>query len=94
MSLRALPTYDFINDEFLTMRTATAGTTTLELMAITADKAEVIVTKPETYSRRIDPRYDYQIDEPTRVLIEGPIEVGHTLIVTDVSVKLLYRCAC
>ena len=72
-------TYDFINDEFLTMRTATAGTTTLELMAITADKAEVIVTKPETYSHEELTRdMITQIDEPTRVLIEGPIEVGHT----------------
>ena len=72
-------TYDFINDEFLTMRTATAGTTTLEVVAITADKAEVMVTKPETYSRE-ELTYDMitQIDEPTRVLIEGPIEVGHT----------------
>lgn len=72
-------TYDFINDEFLTMRTATAGTTTLEVVAITADKAEVMVTKPETYSHEELP-YDMitQSDEPTRVLIEGPIEVGHT----------------
>ena len=61
------------------MRTATAGTTTLELMAITADKAEVIVTKPETYSHEELTRdMITQIDEPTRVLIEGPIEVGHT----------------
>ncbi len=72
-------TYDFINDEFLTMRTATAGTTTVEVVAITADKAEVMVTKPETYSHE-KLTYDMitQPDEPTRVLIEGPIEVGHT----------------
>lgn len=72
-------TYDFINDEFLTMRTATAGTTTVEVVAITADKAEVMVTKPETYSHE-ELTYDMitQPDEPTRVLIEGPIEVGHT----------------
>ncbi|MFW3505126.1 GerMN domain-containing protein [Aerococcus viridans] len=72
-------TYDFINDEFLTMRTATAGTTTVEIVAITADKAEVMVTKPETYSHEELPRdIITQIVEPTRVLIEGPIEVGHT----------------
>lgn len=72
-------TYDFINDEFLTMRTATAGTTTVEVVAITADKAEVMMTKPETYSHE-ELTYDMitQPDEPTRVLIEGPIEVGHT----------------
>lgn len=72
-------TYDFINDEFLTMRTATAGTTTLEVVAITADKAEVMVTKPETYSHE-ELTYDMitQSGEPTRVLIEGPIELGHT----------------
>lgn len=72
-------TYDFINDEFLTMRTATAGTTTVEVVAITADKAEVVMTKPETYSHE-ELTYDMitQPDEPTRVLIEGPIEVGHT----------------
>lgn len=72
-------TYDFINDEFLTMRTATEGTTTVEVVAITADKAEVMMTKPETYSHE-ELTYDMitQPDEPTRVLIEGPIEVGHT----------------
>lgn len=72
-------TYDFTNDEFLTMRTATAGTTTLEIVAITTDKAEVMVAKPETYSHE-ELTYDMitQSDEPTRVLIEGPIEVGHT----------------
>lgn len=72
-------TYDFINDEFLTMRTATSGTTTVEVVAITADRAEVMVTKPETYSHE-ELTYDMitQPDEPTRVLIEGPIEVGHT----------------
>ena len=72
-------TYDFIRDDFLTMRTATGGTTTLEVVAITPDKAEVMVTKPETYSHE-ELTYDMimQTGEPTKTLIEGPIEVGHT----------------
>ena len=72
-------TYDFIRDDFLTMRTATGGTTTLEVVAITPDRAEVLVTKPETYSHE-ELTYDMitQTGEPTKTLIEGPIEVGHT----------------
>lgn len=71
--------YDFIEDDFLTMRTATGGTTTQEVVAITEDKAEVLVSRPETYSHEAL-TYDMitQMGEPTRVLIEGPIEVGHT----------------
>ena len=72
-------TYDFIRDDFLTMRTATGGTTTLEVVAITPDRAEVLVTKPETYSHE-ELTYDMitQTGEPVKTLIEGPIEVGHT----------------
>lgn len=72
-------TYDFIEDDYIQMRTNNGGTTKTDIVEVTEDAATVIYSQPETYAYEQINLEDVSMEEQTPyVLLSGPIELGHS----------------
>ncbi len=72
-------TYDFIDDDYIQMRSNNGGTTVAEIVEVTEDAATIVYSQPESYAYAKVDLEDVSMDDQTPyVVLAGPIELGHS----------------
>jgi len=83
-------TYDFIDGNLLYMRSDNGGTTTLEVVKVTRDKAQILFRRPEAYAHEAIPQdLVTQMSEPGTIYLQAPLEEGHKWQTTDGSREII-----
>ncbi|OYW66927.1 MAG: hypothetical protein B7Z25_07390, partial [Aerococcus viridans] len=83
-------TYDFIDGNLLYMRSDNGGTTTLEVVKVTKDKAQILFGRPEAYAHEAIPQdLVTQMSEPSTIYLQAPLEKGHKWQTTDGSREII-----
>ena len=67
---------EYIKDDLVQFHVNNGGTETVNVYRITEDEVRLIFTESENYSRLS--RLDYTAEDQERILLQAPLEVGHS----------------